>query len=426
MSRLFVVTASHLTSEDSVKYLEWMYESVIRASARDVAYLDVSFVTSVTASNEDLKKKLKTPSNCTLLRPKKDRLCQFDHFHIICASLKDIAKPDDYVMIMDDDDMMLEFPSCFGERDIFGGSQLLLAKCASDEVHKVSIDKLLELLPHQQGAEIVVDLSGHCMKMKHFEQYFRCNRPRLPIAAKHLEDVPFMEYLASLTGDAIQQRGMPLCWAPERPFIFHRLKEYYEWREETVKEIEKMVGALEVLNKENKKLEEELKKFTMQISSEKINEIKVGLEKLTIKKGKQTKEEKEEIMALLEQLRDKDESYARKVLEDELIKSIVDLGDIEALESVLSKEEFQLVRSILVIKGSSSTGSFTQDYMNFVKENENRKKEVEEALNLASARETEQSSSSRVDEEDKQLPSLVMINYDGMIRRAGVDSNEDV
>lgn len=408
MSRLFIVTASHLTSDDSVKYLEWMYESVTRAT-KDITNLTVSFVTSVTASSNDLKDKLKVPSNCTLLRPKKDHLHQFDHFFIICIALKDIAKPNDYVMIMDDDDMMLEFPSCFGRRDVFGGSQLLLMKYTSTDVHEVGIDRLLELLPQQREAEVFTDLSGHCMKMKYFELYFRCKRPKIPVEAKHFEDIAFMEYLASLTKDPKNQEEVPVCWAPERPFIFHRLKKRSEWKERTAESFKKVIGTTQALK-------------------DKINILEGKVRELTTGNVKLTEEIRRNLLAFLSQKTDGDETCSREYLEKEFVRIANTLGDPETPEGKLSSKEIQLARNLLNRKRSTSGDSSSQTQPKSTEGDEFTDEEIEGALALIRARAmrgVKQTSQTEHDKEE-QLPSLVMMRYEGIIRRLGVGSEGDV
>jgi hypothetical protein len=247
---LFIATASHLTSEKSVEYLNYMFRSVEKA-AENVKDVEITFVLGMFVSEEKLHALIQYPQDHKyILVHSNVKKTQFDHFQAVSNELQRIGyKSEDMLMIMDDDDLLLKFPECLSERKIFAGSHMIIQTYRTRDLHDCGIDRLLEILPHETNREVCDDLSGHCCTVDLFNQYF-VQRKTMIDCIKNLEDCKYMEFLAKNDPDRVNEDVYERCWMPEEAFIFHRLKVSSAWLEDTAKSLSDLCKSANlVLNK---------------------------------------------------------------------------------------------------------------------------------------------------------------------------------
>lgn len=219
--RLVIACATLVHSEASVKYLNMMIESVGEC-AKLRPDLDVHFVFGMSVSDPELLQSVRFPPKHTLLlAPNGVNKKQFENFEVVANHIRDCPdrynKDKDFLMVIDDDDLLLEIPDCLGSCEVFGGFQWIVGNPQHQSIHQEGLAKVKEWLSDEPGAVPENDFSGYCMRIRHFLSYFFENRPKLLFAVRDMEDIPFMNFIDSLSPEK-------KTWTPETPFIFRRLK----------------------------------------------------------------------------------------------------------------------------------------------------------------------------------------------------------
>jgi len=243
--KLIIVVSSHLTSVESVKYLNLMFESVID-SARERENIELKFVIGMTSDDEKLLELIKLPENSKLLYNSGIRRRQFENLEVVYKYLQETEKDKEVkLMLMDDDDIMLELPEYIYEMNIFSGVHIVIEDNKDPDLHSYGRKRLLESLEIEVDKVLYEDYSGYTMLLKDFENYFN-NRLNLSVS-KSLEDVRFMEYIDNICDKKKENR---------EGFIFHRLKSNVSFWGELVQDLLNMKNDLNELGYIKKQKEE--------------------------------------------------------------------------------------------------------------------------------------------------------------------------
>lgn len=199
-SQLYVWCASLIRNNEDgklrIKTLGWMIDSV------KYFYPHAKIFVSVSILGFDSENVLKYDDNVTFFIHKYKKF-QFDHLHHIYKNTK--LGQDDYILFMDDDDLIIETTD-YKNYEVLRGRQVYkdvghekLLECNHEQIIKqIKLDTGLDIkdihdiyLP-KFGWEITGDFSGYFSKFKYVDSYFKS---RIMSICKPTEDLHFMTHL---------------------------------------------------------------------------------------------------------------------------------------------------------------------------------------------------------------------------------------
>ena len=220
--QLFIWTASHLTNANRIKYLLHMMASVKKAT-KD---LQIHHYISLSIDMEFDLPNLNYPGTLFLGSHRLDlstehKICpnlrqtQFQHLTNIYIQTMGQFQPDDMILLIDDDDLLLHLPSELFTADVIKG---YLFVPENDPNPETTLEQALN--PENQAKwSKYNDFSGYIVKYKHLAKYFDERK-----GINHmLEDIAFMKFADNIPGAVL----------PNDPFVYHRLiTDESRWRGE--------------------------------------------------------------------------------------------------------------------------------------------------------------------------------------------------
>lgn len=206
--KLFAITASHISSVDRwVKGLIPVLESIDSQDEISGHYLSLSRDECITKDMISQLSRFKK----TTVTVQDEKLYQFDHLAKIIYRYD--FSPDDRLMIVDDDDLVLSLPNWKEHRVIQGIQYVPKDGLDADFVEGITITNFHNI---KDQCRVVDDLSGYIAPFSIVWIYFEnrgsiSSRKSKSITLSHIEDTQYMDFLDS----KIPHKPIP--------FIFHKL-----------------------------------------------------------------------------------------------------------------------------------------------------------------------------------------------------------
>lgn len=205
--------ASYIPNKIGWKYLKWTLESC-------KVFTNISIHISIFYDDLNIDELKSIIPNINIYQ-QKEKVTQFDGYDTIYNTRKNCGNPEDIILFLDDDDLLL--PNAFDEllNDIsIGGKvglQYLPLKDADDYCN-ITINQLSKFIEtNADNIELVDDFSGTVIRRKYLDDFFKDDS----LASKLIKvfgvyDTQFMNYVESLPNGGISNI----------PTVYHRIKEY--------------------------------------------------------------------------------------------------------------------------------------------------------------------------------------------------------
>lgn len=194
---MFVFTASYISTPERLAYLRLCTQSV-----QSVLPEATHVVSLCAAEGIDLSPLAALPCRVIL---RKQRMSQFEQIDLLLTEVE--LADDDFVMLLDDDDLLLERPSL---TRVLKSTQALYRGTQDQRLwSEADVQRILTEEYRDEDWEFVRDLSGYGCRV----ELLRHAPYHRPDTFAHFGDLDFMNYINSL------EEGISY----QRPYIFHRM-----------------------------------------------------------------------------------------------------------------------------------------------------------------------------------------------------------
>jgi hypothetical protein len=230
--KVIIATASHIETNESTKYINMMFDSVIKSSQK--VDIEPIFILSISCIQKELYDRITFPKDSIILQ-QNNKLTQFQHFEEISKYLENSnEKKETTLMVMDDDDLLVEFPNEIKSKKIFAGIHYIIEN-PKTLIHDNDISYFSENIKNEIWYS-ANDFSGYTCSLENFIEYFKKNRREYG----SLEDIQYMKFIESISEEK-------KVYEPEKPFIFHRLKETESlWITDTLNLISELTNKIKL------------------------------------------------------------------------------------------------------------------------------------------------------------------------------------
>lgn len=225
--RVEVWIASVCRGNRSLKFLHSAITSAIRLKFQKIR---VSIHT-----DQDLTELSQKFGESLVIYRQSQPLAQFDNLAFL-ASISELQDKD-WIIFLDDDDLLLENIKDKLEKDINGfvGWQYI-GVTHDDKIlagqEDLDSENIVTFINQQNDILQADDFSGTAIRFEYFREYLQNHRPRK--VTRMLEDVRFMDFIEKKLPNA-------KSFKDRRPFVFHRIKAGPSiWREEVLKVIDSL------------------------------------------------------------------------------------------------------------------------------------------------------------------------------------------
>lgn len=218
--------------EQSLSYLICTVESLLRLNHNFTIYISIHTNNNLTP----LYNLLNTGDKAYYIILRDNQCTQFEHIRLLTNELNNKINDDDWIVFLDDDDLMLNHSLDLLSDKIDGyiGYQYIPVIESSDKSqlviegsHDLTIDEVYNFIStHEHLMLKIEDFSGTSIRFKYLKRYLHY---KIGIKMSILEDVRFMKYVERLSC-AIQPFKLEKM---TEPFVFHRIKrEKSIWRQQ--------------------------------------------------------------------------------------------------------------------------------------------------------------------------------------------------
>ena len=218
--------------EQSLSYLLYTVESLLHLSKHFTIYISIYTDNDLTSLYSVLNRGDK-PYYVTL-RDQPYR--QFEHIKLLTQEVSNVLNDDDWIVFLDDDDLMLYNSLDLLDDKISGyiGYQYIPVIEHSDksqqvieDSYDVTIDNVYDFIIKNEDVMVKADdFSGTAVRFRYLKKYMGY---RVGIKMRIMEDVRFMNYVERLPSVIYQHKMVKLT----QPFVFHRIKRHKSlWRQQ--------------------------------------------------------------------------------------------------------------------------------------------------------------------------------------------------
>ncbi len=229
--------SSVIINPENIKYLLSAIASVVIQAPKPKLVLSIYTTESLNSIDDFLSKNNIQLSYEIVIRDRP--YTQFEHIEALVETQE--LKDNDWVMFLDDDDMLLQnaFRYMSDKVDGFVGYQFIGEGIERQEIpgqESVDIASISDLLSKYGNIMLKADdFSGTSLRFKYLKQYFNLrSQKKMNKVDKRVEDTILMNYIEQDIPNAIKITDNPDVVTP---FVFHRLKKTSLWLQNWIVDI---------------------------------------------------------------------------------------------------------------------------------------------------------------------------------------------